>query len=59
MSPSVSQAAARRRWPSAGTVFLVLVFAFLYVPILSVIAYSFNESKLVTVWSGFSPMGLA
>jgi len=54
VSPSVSQAAARRRWPSAGTVFLLLVFAFLYVPILSVIAYSFNESKLVTVWTGFS-----
>ena len=33
---------------------LVLGFAFLYVPILSVILYSFNESKLVTVWGGFS-----
>jgi putrescine transport system permease protein len=29
-------------------------FAFLYIPIISVIVYSFNESKLVTVWSGFS-----
>ena len=29
-------------------------FAFLYVPILSVIVYSFNESRLVTVWGGFS-----
>ncbi|MGU7780682.1 ABC transporter permease subunit [Burkholderia sp. PU8-34] len=29
-------------------------FAFLYIPILSLIVYSFNESKLVTVWSGFS-----
>jgi putrescine transport system permease protein len=29
-------------------------FAFLYIPILSVIAYSFNESRLVTVWGGFS-----
>lgn len=29
-------------------------FAFLYVPILLLILYSFNESKLVTVWSGFS-----
>jgi putrescine transport system permease protein len=27
---------------------------FLYGPILSVIVYSFNESRLVTVWSGFS-----
>ncbi len=29
-------------------------FAFLYVPILSMILFSFNESKLVTVWAGFS-----
>ena len=29
-------------------------FAFLYVPIVSLIVYSFNESKLVTVWAGFS-----
>jgi putrescine transport system permease protein len=33
---------------------LVLGFAFLYVPILSMIVYSFNESRLVTVWGGFS-----
>jgi len=29
-------------------------FAFLYGPILSLIIFSFNESKLVTVWGGFS-----
>lgn len=29
-------------------------FAFLYVPILSLIVYSFNKSRLVTVWGGFS-----
>ena len=29
-------------------------FAFLYVPILLLVGYSFNESKLVTVWGGFS-----
>lgn len=29
-------------------------YAFLYVPILSVIVYSFNESRMVTVWGGFS-----
>jgi putrescine transport system permease protein len=29
-------------------------FAFLYIPILSLIVYSFNESQLVTVWTGFS-----
>jgi len=33
---------------------LVLGFVFLYAPILSLIVYSFNESRLVTVWSGFS-----
>lgn len=33
---------------------LVFGFAFLYVPILSMIVYSFNESRLVTVWGGFS-----
>ncbi len=33
---------------------LVLGFLFLYIPILSLIAYSFNKSKLVTVWGGFS-----
>lgn len=33
---------------------MVFGFAFLYGPILSLIAYSFNESKLVSVWTGFS-----
>jgi putrescine transport system permease protein len=33
---------------------LTLGFLFLYVPIISLVAYSFNASKLVTVWSGFS-----
>jgi putrescine transport system permease protein len=33
---------------------LLFGFAFLYIPILSVVAYSFNESRLVTVWGGFS-----
>lgn len=33
---------------------LVVGFVFLYAPMLSLIVYSFNESKLVTVWSGFS-----
>ncbi|KAA5604186.1 ABC transporter permease subunit [Roseospira marina] len=33
---------------------LAFGFAFLYVPILLLILYSFNESRLVTVWGGFS-----
>ncbi|MFD1913865.1 ABC transporter permease subunit [Halodurantibacterium flavum] len=32
----------------------VLGFVFLYAPILSLIVFSFNESRLVTVWGGFS-----
>lgn len=37
-------------------VFTMLAFgyAFLYLPIFSVILYSFNASRLVTVWGGFS-----
>jgi putrescine transport system permease protein len=31
-----------------------LGFVFLYAPILSLVVFSFNESKLVTVWGGFS-----
>jgi len=37
-----------------GNGYLALVFLFLYVPTISVMCYSFNESHLVTVWSGFS-----
>jgi putrescine transport system permease protein len=33
---------------------LVLGFAFLYLPILLLIVYSFNSSRLATVWAGFS-----
>jgi putrescine transport system permease protein len=32
----------------------VLGFVFLYAPIISLVVFSFNESRLVTVWSGFS-----
>ncbi|MGQ3671946.1 ABC transporter permease [Xanthobacter sp. TB0136] len=33
---------------------IVLGFAFLYIPILLLVIYSFNDSRLVTVWGGFS-----
>ncbi len=36
------------------TTLMAFGFAFLYIPILSLIVYSFNESRLVTVWAGFS-----
>ncbi len=42
----------RLSWFNA--VSLTLGFAFLYIPMLILIIYSFNESKLVTVWAGFS-----
>ena len=35
-------------------VVLTLGFAFLYIPIIILVIYSFNDSKLVTVWGGFS-----
>ena len=33
---------------------LVFGFSFLYLPILLLVLFSFNDSKLVTVWGGFS-----
>ena len=33
---------------------LAFGYAFLYIPLVSVIFYSFNDSKLATVWGGFS-----
>ena len=33
---------------------LALALAFLYIPLFVLVIYSFNESKLVTVWGGFS-----
>ncbi|EEB83399.1 ABC transporter permease [Roseobacter sp. GAI101] len=33
---------------------LTLGFAFLYLPMVLLVIYSFNSSKLVTVWAGFS-----
>ena len=33
---------------------LVVVLAFLYLPILLLVVYSFNASRLVTLWGGFS-----
>lgn len=33
---------------------LTVGFAFLYIPMLILVIFSFNESRLVTVWAGFS-----
>jgi putrescine transport system permease protein len=42
------------RWSRFNVVSVVLGFAFLYLPIVLLVVFSFNESKLVTIWSGFS-----
>ncbi|NSY38741.1 ABC transporter permease [Leisingera sp. ANG59] len=42
----------RMSWFNA--VSLTLGFAFLYIPMVILVIFSFNESKLVTVWAGFS-----
>ena len=41
-----------RSWFCVGA--LALGFGFLYAPILLLVVYSFNASRLVTVWAGFS-----
>ncbi len=43
-----------RRLSAFNVVSLTLGFAFLYIPILILVIFSFNESKLVTIWAGFS-----
>lgn len=43
-----------RGWSGFNIASVVLGFAFLYLPILLLVIFSFNESKLVTVWAGFS-----
>lgn len=43
-----------RRLTWFNTTSLTLGFAFLYLPMVILVVYSFNSSKLVTVWAGFS-----
>ena len=43
-----------RRLSGFNTTALTLGFAFLYLPMIILVIYSFNASKLVTVWAGFS-----
>ena len=43
-----------KRFSTFNLVSIILGFAFLYLPILILIVYSFNASRLVTVWGGFS-----
>lgn len=50
MNKSISKISS----PKISNIVLWLVFLFLYLPLLVVIVYSFNESKLASIWSGFS-----
>ena len=43
-----------QNWSRFNVLSVVLGFTFLYFPILLLVIYSFNDSKLVTVWGGFS-----
>ncbi len=43
-----------RRFSWFNTTSLTLGFAFLYLPMIILVIYSFNRSQLVTVWAGFS-----
>jgi putrescine transport system permease protein len=43
-----------QRWSRFNIASIVIGFAFLYLPIVLLVIFSFNESKLVTVWAGFS-----
>ncbi len=40
--------------PSLATLMLILGLIFLYLPMFILVFYSFNASRLVTVWAGFS-----
>ena len=51
MSGAVS-AAAFNRWFGRG--WLAAGFAFLYLPIVALVAYSFNDSPVANVWRGFT-----
>ena len=44
----------KQKSPALSRVFNGLVFLFLYLPIVVLIIFSFNDSKSRTVWSGFS-----
>jgi putrescine transport system permease protein len=43
-----------KNWSRFNITAIVLGFSFLYLPIVLLVVFSFNASKLVTVWGGFS-----
>lgn len=42
----------KKKWPF---VYVAVITILTYIPILLTVVYSFNESKLTSVWEGFSP----
>jgi len=52
--PTVSERADMRRASAFNVVTVALGLAFLYLPIAILVIYSFNASRLVTVWGGWS-----
>lgn len=45
---------SKQKMPWFLRIALLFGLAFLYIPLIMLVVYSFNESSLVTVWSGFS-----
>ncbi len=50
----MSVASSDRRVDAALTAHAGIVYAFLYLPIVIVVIYAFNDSRLVQIWEGFS-----
>ena len=44
-------------WPALWLA--IIGFGILYVPVVVMVIYSFNASRLVSVWAGFRPNGMA
>lgn len=42
----------KNSWPFK--IYIMLIFAFLYLPVVVLVLFSFNESPIIGVWSGFS-----
>ena len=49
-----TNALGRIKTPGFSTIMLILGLIFLYLPMFILVFYSFNASRLVTVWAGFS-----
>ena len=47
-------AKAQRRFPSTLGLFAVVVYLFLYAPIIVLVTLSFNSSRFSTIWQGFT-----